>query len=577
MSYFTKPITDGIFGKFRTFLSLTDMPDYKIWQYNSAIGLIAALLFIPFLGGVHLFDWDEINFAESAREMITSGDYLTVQINYTPFWEKPPLFIWMQVLSMKIFGINEFAARFPNAVCGIISLPILFNIGRKIRDIRFGLIWVMMYAGSMLPFFYFKSGIIDPWFNLFIFLGIYQFYLYTERNERKALRSSGAALFIGLAILTKGPVALLIFALTAAIFILYKRFRVQIRTRDLLLFLGVLAITGGFWFILQIIRGNFNIITDFIIYQIRLLKTEDAGHGGFLLYHFVVLLVGVFPASIIALPSLLPSKSSFNKDHSFYVLLLILFWVVLILFTIVKTKIVHYSSLCYFPLTFLAAWTIYQIEQMSAMTKKIIFSLTLIVGISLIIIFTGIGYIDLFKGFLIAHKKITDPFTVAYLSADGGWKGHEFTAGLILLAGLLIFTRLWQKNKMEKAFICLTSAISVFMFLTLIMIVPRVEAYSQRSAIEFFESVSHENAYVETVGYKSYAHLFYGRSIDHNHSNSPDEKWLLTGNIDKPAYFAIKITRKEKFINDYPDVHYLYEKNGFVFFKRLPIFNKHNP
>ena len=67
------------------------------------IAIIAALLFIPFIGRLHLFDWDEINFAESAREMIVTKDYLTVQINYLPFWEKPPLFIWMQVLSMKIF------------------------------------------------------------------------------------------------------------------------------------------------------------------------------------------------------------------------------------------------------------------------------------------------------------------------------------------------------------------------------------------------------------------------------------------------------------------------------------------
>jgi len=91
----------------------------------------AALLFIPFLGGVHLFDWDEINFAEAAREMIVTGDFLTVQINFQPFWEKPPLFIWMQVLSMKLFGINEFAARFPNAICGIVTLMVLFSIGRK--------------------------------------------------------------------------------------------------------------------------------------------------------------------------------------------------------------------------------------------------------------------------------------------------------------------------------------------------------------------------------------------------------------------------------------------------------------
>lgn len=102
------------------------------------IASIAALMFIPFLGGVHLFDWDEINFAESAREMIVTGDYLTVQINFLPFHEKPPLFIWMQVLSMKLFGVNEFAARFPNAICGIVTLLILFNLGKKMRDNLFG-------------------------------------------------------------------------------------------------------------------------------------------------------------------------------------------------------------------------------------------------------------------------------------------------------------------------------------------------------------------------------------------------------------------------------------------------------
>src|SRR4030042_1849068 len=88
---------------------------------NAVIALVSLALFVPFIGGVHLFDWDEINFAESAREMIVTGDYLTVRIDFLPFWEKPPLFIWMQVLSMKLFGINEFAARFPNAICGIIT------------------------------------------------------------------------------------------------------------------------------------------------------------------------------------------------------------------------------------------------------------------------------------------------------------------------------------------------------------------------------------------------------------------------------------------------------------------------
>src|ERR1041384_4475510 len=98
------------------------------------IALISAIIFIPFIGSCPLFDWDEVNFAECAREMLVSGDYSNVKLNYRPFWEKPPLFIWLQALSMNIFGVNEFAARFPNAVCSIVSFIALFIAGKKFHS-----------------------------------------------------------------------------------------------------------------------------------------------------------------------------------------------------------------------------------------------------------------------------------------------------------------------------------------------------------------------------------------------------------------------------------------------------------
>ena len=64
------------------------------------------IFYVPFLGNVHLFDWDEINFAEIAREMRVTGDYFKVQINYESFYEKPPIFGWIQNMSYSIFGIN---------------------------------------------------------------------------------------------------------------------------------------------------------------------------------------------------------------------------------------------------------------------------------------------------------------------------------------------------------------------------------------------------------------------------------------------------------------------------------------
>src|SRR6185312_1630589 len=138
--------------------------------YLSIIILSGIFFFIPFLGRVHLFDWDEINFAESAREMIVTGKYHRVQINFQPFWEKPPLFFWLQVASMKLFGINEFAARFPNAICGIVTLVTFFLIGKKFKSPRFGFIWAMSSLGSFRTHSYFQSRIIDTVFHYFILL-----------------------------------------------------------------------------------------------------------------------------------------------------------------------------------------------------------------------------------------------------------------------------------------------------------------------------------------------------------------------------------------------------------------------
>jgi hypothetical protein len=446
----------------------------------------------------------------------------------------------------------------------------LFNLGKKLVNATFGLTWVLFYAGSMLPFFYFKSGIIDPWFNLFIFLGIYFQYLYLIGKTGSIKLAAGSAFFIGLAILTKGPVALLVYALTAGIFIVLKRFRVVIRKRDVAVFALVLSITGGFWFILQILNGNISIIADFILYQIRLFKTQDAGHGGFLLYHFVILFFGVFPASVFALPVLFRSSENEGPEKDFYLWMVILFWVVLLLFTLVRTKIVHYSSLCYFPLTFLAAWSCYHARSFNSFWKPLTLWLTIAIGTLLGIIVLSLTFIDSYKTLLIEHNLLADPFARACLMADGGWKGYEFLAGLAVMAGVIGFVAAWQKSKHDLAVKILTGTFPLFMTVAMILIVPHVEAYSQRAAIEFFSSVSNEDAYLETVGYKSYAHLFYGKVKKHTPDHYRDEKWLLTGQIDKDAYFAIKIHRKEKFIQDYPDMHLLYEKNGFVFFKRTP-------
>ena len=554
-------------------LILESLKNRQLLLIRLGIFFFASLLFIPGLGMVHLFDWDELNFAESAREMLVSGNYFTVQINFEPFWEKPPLFIWMQALSMKLFGINEFAARLPNALCGITTLLVLFNTGRRVKNSRFGLLWMLLYLSSVLPFFYFRTGIIDPWFNLFIFLGIYWFAEYTAPDNRSNTYRQLilSALFLGLAVLAKGPVALLIFLLVFAVYLILKRFRLNFTWKELLLFMIVLLFVGSFWFTLQLLNGNYRILEDFILYQIRLFKTKDAGHGGFLLYHFVVLLIGVFPASLLALPTLKKSVLQQEGDATvahFFRWMMISLWVVLLLFTIVNTKIVHYSSFCYFPITFLAAWYIDKVLERRLMFLRYVKVALIVVALFLASALIFITLFDRIKPSL--FPCITDEFSLGCMQATAHWIGFEPVVGVILFLLTLLFCVKIQQQTTINTLLLLLGGSLFFISVTLFLVVPQIEKYSQAAAVEFYESRRGEDCYIYPTS-KSYAHYFYSDRLPAN--NCADEKFLMHGALDKPAYFVLKNYRDDvlAFRGNVPDARLLYQKNGFIFFSRSPV------
>lgn len=547
-------------------------------RYSLFFTLLGMVFYLPFLGGVHLFDWDEINFAEISREMLLLGDYLRVYVNFEPFWEKPPLFFWLQALSMGVFGVGEYAARFPNAVCGVLTLPLLFNMGMTLYGKRFGLLWAGAYFGSVLPFLYFKSGIIDPWFNLFIFLGLYFFILGYWKREGKpgiALRYSQWTYFalggavIGLGILTKGPVAYLIAGLCMAVYWVLARFRMYVHVPQFLVFtlaaLGVAALWYGYFFI-----DNF---TAFTAYQYRLLSTPDAGHGGFPGYHFVVLLLGCFPASIFAIRAFFSQKHEGTAAQAdFRKWMKVLFWVVLILFTIVRSKIVHYSSLAYFPLTFLAAWVLHQLlEGRVALNGWMRAGLWSIGGLyaALIMVLPFVGrHAEALKPLF-----QRDPFALGNLEAQVHWSGLEgLLPGILLFVALFVFFRFLRKGSTGPGMAVLFGGGALFTMLALIAVVKRAEGYSQRAAIEFFQSKQGEDCYLLPYGYKTYAHLFYARPQEAGKAcfiSPPCQEFVLHGRLDKPAYIVTKVHKAPE-LDTVPGVEEIYRKNGFVFLRRVP-------
>ena len=543
-------------------------------QFFICLIVLPVLLFIPFLGNVHLFDWDEINFAECSREMIKMDDYTRVYIDFLPFWEKPPLFFWMQSTSMKIFGITEFAARFPNAICGISTLVVLFLCGRKVYNKKFGFYWALAYAGSFFPNLYFKSGIIDPWFNLFAFLSIYCFILYHWRRngfDKEGLKKNPfiyaiwSGVLMGLAILTKGQVVLMIFLLVLGVYFIYNRFRFYFGLGHVLLFLIVTFLVTSTWYGYETIKNGPWFISEFFKYQYRLFTTHDAGQKGFPGYHFVVILIGCFPASAFAIPSFFKTHYSSRFDKDFKKWMIFLFWVVTILFTIVQSRIIHYSSLAWFPVTFLAAYSFYKWELKETVFKKYIGVLSAVIGgiIALALLAIPIVAINIKK--IIPYVK--DKFAQANMEAEVNWTGWESGIGVLLIITIIIGLLKLKRKEYQKAAWVFFGGTAIVVFLASAVIVPKVERYSQGAAIDFFVQRRGEDCYVTTLGYKSYAQLFYTQKEKPVNENCYKPEWLLSGAIDKPVYFVTKAHKVEEY-SKYPDLKELYRKNGFLFLKR---------
>jgi hypothetical protein len=312
--------------------------------------------------------------------------------------------------------------------------------------------------------------------------------------------------------------------------------------------------------------GNSKVVNDFIIYQIRLFQTEDAGHGGFFGYHFVTLFLGVLPASIFAIQNLIKGNKDKSELSGFRLIMVVLFWVVLILFSIVKTKIIHYSSLAYFPITFFASMLIFNMKNKIENWRAWFDWIFLFIGIVFIVVFIGIRYVVTNAKMLAKSEFIKDEFAKGNLLANVQWTGFEFLIGLIPLIVFLLI-RFVYKDNVNKSLL-LFMAFTLFTATISFVIVPKIEGYSHQAAINFYISKQKEDCYVTTYNFKSYAHLFYTKKKLPSNRNHHDNEWLMKGNVDKKVYVVCKVQHILEFETNYQEFRKFKSSNGFVFYER---------
>jgi 4-amino-4-deoxy-L-arabinose transferase-like glycosyltransferase len=193
-------------------------------QWLVGLLLFAFLVRLATLGAYPLMDNTEARYAEVARKMVETGDWVTPQIRYgVAFWSKPPLSIWLTASAYLALGVNEFAARLASLLP---SLAVVWMVWRLALDRR-GRELALKAAVVLLttPLFFVSSGAVmtDPALILGTTLSMAGFWYAMTRSDRLA-RVWGYLFFVGLAIglLAKGPIGVVLTLGPIGIWTLWK-------------------------------------------------------------------------------------------------------------------------------------------------------------------------------------------------------------------------------------------------------------------------------------------------------------------------------------------------------------------
>ena len=304
--------------------------------------VFAFLLYTVNNGSSSIYILDEAKNTECAREMFEKGDWVVPTFNYNLRTDKPPLHYFFMMSSFKLFGVNEWAARFFSGVFGALTILITFLYTRRFASRKTALWSVFALLASVHLCIQFHLAVPDPYLIFFFTWSLFLFY--AAVSDRRWTEIVLLYVAIGLGTLAKGPVSI---ALPGLIFLLFLIFSKQLKwpvIRSLKPFMGaIIVLTIALpWYILVGLETDWEWTRGFFLkHNLGRFAGEMEGHGGIFLITFAYILVGMFPFSTFLVQAYRNAIKD-RRDH-FVLFSLIAASVIILFFSFSGTKLPNYT------------------------------------------------------------------------------------------------------------------------------------------------------------------------------------------------------------------------------------------
>lgn len=371
------------------------MTEHKIKPFKHILALIILCFFFLILGNgiLSLTNPDEVFYVQTAREMAQHHTWMTPYLFGQPQFEKPVLAYWFLRFSFPIFGLSNFGVRFFPAVFAILGVISTYLLGwYGFKDEKKAFLSSLILMSGVLYVGLARTVYTDMFFSVFIFLSLLSFYRGYALEKRKGAGILLFFIFSGLAVLTKGPLGILIPLLTVIAFLLIKKDMKFLFCNYSAWGLVIFSAITIPWYVLMIAKYGHSFTYEFFYndHIRRILEAEHTSNDTWYFYPLTMVLCtfpwGLFvAASLIALPVKL-----LKQKNPFHIFLACWIGMVFLIFQPAHSKLVSYIFPLFPALALLAGDFIY--EALSGVRWSRVLWLALFLS-SLILLLIPIGLI----------------------------------------------------------------------------------------------------------------------------------------------------------------------------------------